>query len=827
MREISKIAEALFEKIRDRFDDVTLGDENAKATQDPESARFFNFDYTVDGASHGNITISVIDENSLKVYFSKNISSDLDEEEKAKWYGFLRELREFAKRNLLSFDPRDITRSTLKHRDLQQVSKSDNTYSKDEVALGESRLHGTSRSSYEQDGDVKIIVRHSDRVDPEQRGARSRKIKALFIETADGARIKLPHNNLKYARAMAQHVSQGGQAGDDFGCHITKIAEECGKLRPFKSAMIRRTFEDAETQSMAEAAFEYHGLLNNTLKKMGGRKGYAACKESFIADDVLMDEFDVDALRERFVKRSFNDRMEEALPLVQKAYNMKKSNKFAEQFESWANTVSEGTWAKPEGEEQVAELIDLLMEPLTVGIDATNATGALYNLVGDDTLFDRLGDLAEENPEADARDVVMDWVQENMPEIYQQVMAAIGDEDTAGQQAEPEMDEGTTGAVVGGVAGAVLGKSPQAAGMGANAGSAIQDAIAEDYDDEENDSSDAVQTAIIRRIINSHSDLLSQYGPEAITNASRDVAEWVGKVEEIGSSDVSAWVKEVINNLGDNDQDIDSPDQFNRGGEMDEGIVDTVRGKNYKRLADRSFNKAMNAHDDTVKYDFADPARYPHEKEFNKQMDNMRQRTNKAKSLGIDESTASGLDAIIANNKAAVDNFIHHNELDYDLESDLHEYYYDRLSGSAQRDADDDGEIAQMFADDLTDMGLMGNVDESKMSEMDLDLDDLTDREFVTKYGHSKQEAMNNDWLYDHPESMPDPVDEAIGDDYVNKDEKMKRMGAKELSTLDKVKIMPSQMKAMAKGDSEDDLTAYNKQFNEEIAQMRKIAGIK
>ena len=36
----------------------------------------------------------------------------------------------------------------------------------------------------------------------------------------------------------------------------------------------------------------------------------------------------------------------------------------------------------------------------------------------------------------------------------------------------------------------------------------------------------------------------------------------------------------------------------------------------------------------------------------------------------------------------------------------------------------------------------------------------------------------------------------------------------------------PSQMKAMAKGDDEGDLTAYNKQFNEEIAQMRKIAGI-
>jgi hypothetical protein len=39
--------------------------------------------------------------------------------------------------------------------------------------------------------------------------------------------------------------------------------------------------------------------------------------------------------------------------------------------------------------------------------------------------------------------------------------------------------------------------------------------------------------------------------------------------------------------------------------------------------------------------------------------------------------------------------------------------------------------------------------------------------------------------------------------------------------------MMPRQAKAMAKGDSEDDLVNYNKQFNEEIAQMRKIAGLK
>ena len=386
MREINKIAESLFEKIRDRFEDVSLGDENAKATQNPENARFFNFDYVVDGKSHGNITLSLIDEISLKVYFSKNISQKLEGEERQKWYAFLKELREFAKRNILSFEPRDITRSTLKHRDVQQQSKADSTYTKDEV-IGEGRMYGTHKSSYEKDGNVKLIVRHTEAVNPEQRGARSRKIRAIFVETGEGERIKLPHNNLRYARAMARHVSEGGQLTDDFGQHITRIAEEYGKLRPFKYSVIRRTFEDAETQAMVEAAFEYHGLLNNTLKRMSGRKGYAACKESFIQDEPLMDDFDVDSLRERFVKRTYNDKMEDALPIVQKAYEMKKSNKFAEQFESWANNVAESY----DGSIDVDDLAELLSDPIPFGVDAINATTAIEGIIDNDEFVREMG----------------------------------------------------------------------------------------------------------------------------------------------------------------------------------------------------------------------------------------------------------------------------------------------------------------------------------------------------------------------------------------------------------------------------------------------------
>jgi len=53
-----------------------------------------------------------------------------------------------------------------------------------------------------------------------------------------------------------------------------------------------------------------------------------------------------------------------------------------------------------------------------------------------------------------------------------------------------------------------------------------------------------VASSIIRRIMLQRPDLLS-HGPEAVGNAVDEVAEWVGDVEEIGSSDVSGWVRQV------------------------------------------------------------------------------------------------------------------------------------------------------------------------------------------------------------------------------------------------------------------------------------------
>ena len=62
------------------------------------------------------------------------------------------------------------------------------------------------------------------------------------------------------------------------------------------------------------------------------------------------------------------------------------------------------------------------------------------------------------------------------------------------------------------------------------------------------------------------------------------------------------------------------------------------------------------------------------------------------------------------------------------------------------------------------------------------------------------------------------------GDDHVDRDKKLKGIGAKPLSLKDKLKSIPQGFKAMVKGEPEDDVSLYRKSNLEE---MKRLAGLK
>jgi hypothetical protein len=68
--------------------------------------------------------------------------------------------------------------------------------------------------------------------------------------------------------------------------------------------------------------------------------------------------------------------------------------------------------------------------------------------------------------------------------------------------------------------------------------------------EESSTSSDAVERAVLNRIMVAHTDLLMKFGPEKVMQAAEEVAYNVGDIDEIGTSDVSAYVNQVKQILG-------------------------------------------------------------------------------------------------------------------------------------------------------------------------------------------------------------------------------------------------------------------------------------
>lgn len=77
--------------------------------------------------------------------------------------------------------------------------------------------------SYHPLGDTQIRLAHTKSITEEKPGARSRNIKAVFIEK-DGERFRFPYNHLLGARVMGLHVESGGRPWDDLGEKILEIS---------------------------------------------------------------------------------------------------------------------------------------------------------------------------------------------------------------------------------------------------------------------------------------------------------------------------------------------------------------------------------------------------------------------------------------------------------------------------------------------------------------------------------------------------------------------------------------------------------------------------
>ena len=315
MLNLDKIAEELFNKIRGRYPKVTLGDENSLITNVPNKARFFDFEF-----SKGNKVNITVDEKSVTVLYNNELLSDDSKIQKEDWYGFMKELRVFAKKRMLNFDTRDITKTNLDKRDYQYIA----TNRPGEEKMSESKMYGTSRTSFQDLGNARLVVKHRNAVDQENPAGRTQQIDSIYIESSEGERFKYPYRHLNGARAMAMHVSEGGNAYDTFGKHIVSLSEELSKLRQFKTYMNRSSV-------MAEGLAGYMDIVNEridtvkeTVFKLQRQNYYKEAFESF--EETVMEEVPTDVSSnwiDELTIRQFNEELKSVFPYI---YNLVKEN---------------------------------------------------------------------------------------------------------------------------------------------------------------------------------------------------------------------------------------------------------------------------------------------------------------------------------------------------------------------------------------------------------------------------------------------------------------------------------------------------------------------
>jgi hypothetical protein len=314
MQNLDVIATELFNKIRGRFPTVTLGNEESNVTSEPAQARYFDFDFMSEGRPVGKISIS-LEDSHLAIVYGKDLMTNENDITKGNWYEFLKELRMFAKKRMMSFDTRDITKSNLDTRDYKFLANNRSG----EQTMSESKLYGTSTRSYQNIGTARMVLRHSQPVNQEQAAGRSQHVDSIYIESTEGERFKYPFKHINGARAMARHVSEGGKPFDDFGKHITSLSEELYKLRKFKSYMNRSSV-------MAESLSGYMDVVNErilsvkkTVEGLQKQSYYTEAMSSFEA--TVLEEVPTDVAEnwiDQLTIKQFNEELKDVFPYIYK-----------------------------------------------------------------------------------------------------------------------------------------------------------------------------------------------------------------------------------------------------------------------------------------------------------------------------------------------------------------------------------------------------------------------------------------------------------------------------------------------------------------------------
>lgn len=307
---LDTIAKDLYGKIQTRFPDIRIGDEEANVLskkQDIPKARFFEFEYKENGDEIGTISVTLDADEGVVL----EVSGDIVSKKHPGAFKFIRSFRQFAKDRLLNYDVKRMGKSNLDKRDYAFRSKV-----KDDMIM-ENKLFGTSKMSYQDLGEARLIIKHSQQINPELAAGRTMHIENIYIENAMGERFRYPVKHLNGARALAEHIKAGGNPYDGIGQHITSLSEELASLRKFKNYVGRQEQLSEAMGDITSKVMERIDSIKKEIHSLQRPTYYQQFAESFVEhEEQMIPEAVMDDWIDRLTIRTFNEELKGVFPYI-------------------------------------------------------------------------------------------------------------------------------------------------------------------------------------------------------------------------------------------------------------------------------------------------------------------------------------------------------------------------------------------------------------------------------------------------------------------------------------------------------------------------------
>jgi hypothetical protein len=303
------IAEKIMKFIRGNGLQVQMfDDKSGKSVADPTAARYFYVD-------DPNVMIFLDDSTGeIKFHMGENVS--LEDPTVSK---ISKNMKLLARKNLLDFDIRTFGKR-IEPRHYGYKIEQNKEQNVDDVFESISPLEGSSRTSRQTLENAKIIVRHRAPVNEEQRGSRSRNISSIFIENNAGERFKYPFKHLSGARAMARHVSSGGNPMDNTGSAIVEMSENLYKLKEFMGIVSKQSLINEANRDVVLNVKRKINHIKETISKLSTTRGYTSFVESLALNETdAPEEITEDVINSyisKFTKSTFEESLKDILPLV-------------------------------------------------------------------------------------------------------------------------------------------------------------------------------------------------------------------------------------------------------------------------------------------------------------------------------------------------------------------------------------------------------------------------------------------------------------------------------------------------------------------------------